>query len=50
MNDHDAMEAVSAVLEQYYRAQLNSTEALHQIAYIIGQNAIDHAEAKKAQP
>jgi hypothetical protein len=50
MNDHDAMEAITAILEQYYRTQLNSTEALHQIAAVAGHNAIQHAEAKKAQP
>jgi hypothetical protein len=42
MNDHDAMEAINAILEQYYRTQLNSVEALHQIAAVAGANKIDH--------
>ena len=42
LNDHDAMEAVDAVLEQYFRGRLNPYEALNQIAQITGANKIEH--------
>ena len=47
MNDHDAMEAVNAVLEMYFRAQVDSANALTQIAQISGANKISHQEAKE---
>jgi hypothetical protein len=46
MSDYDAMEAIYAVLEQYYRTQLNSVDALNQIAAIAGANKISHVEQK----
>jgi len=46
MNDHEAMEAVNAVLEQFYRGQLDSYQALTQIARVSGENTIDHQESK----
>ena len=46
MNDHDAMTAINAVLEQFYRTQLNSYEALNQIAAITGANQAEHEAAQ----
>jgi hypothetical protein len=46
MNDHDAMTAINAVLEQFYRSQLNSYEALNQISAISGANKVDHEESE----
>jgi len=36
MSDQDAVEAIAAVLEQYFRGALNPYEALNQIARIKG--------------
>jgi len=46
VNDHDAMTAINAVLEQFYRTQLNSYEALNQISAISGANKVDHQESE----
>lgn len=46
MNDWDAMEAIGDVLERFYRGNLRADEALTKIAYITGQNTIEHQEAK----
>lgn len=46
MNDWEAMEAISAVLEQFYRGNLYPTDALMEIANITGQNSIAHEEAR----
>lgn len=46
MNDWEAMDAVSDVLERFYRGNLRPDEALTKIAYIAGQNAISHEEAR----
>jgi len=46
VNDHDAMTAINAVLEQFYRTQLNSYEALNQISAISGANKADHQESE----
>ena len=49
MNDHDAMTAINAVLDRHFRGELTQAQTLAQICIISGQNATDHAEAKKAQ-
>jgi len=49
MNDHDAIEAINAVLERYFRGELLQLGTIAAICTITGQNAISHAEAKKAQ-
>lgn len=46
MNDWEAMEAVNAALEEYFRGQSPADNALAQIAQIAGENHIDHQEAK----
>ena len=45
MNDHDAMTAINAVLESFYRGQADAANALLQIALISGRNSIQHQEA-----
>lgn len=47
MNDHDAMEAINAVLEQYFSGRIGRFEALQKISRISGQNVIEHAKAKE---
>lgn len=49
LTDWAAMEAINAVLEQYYRTQITQTEALNQIAHISGANKISHDEARQQQ-
>lgn len=46
MTDHDAMEAINAVLEDYYRGRITDHEALTRIAQIAGENHIKHQESK----
>jgi hypothetical protein len=46
VNDHDAMTAINSILEQFYRSQLNSYEALNQISAISGANKVDHEESE----
>ena len=46
MNDWEAMEAISGVLEQFYRGNLRTNEALMEIAKITGRNSISHQEAR----
>ena len=49
LSDWQAMESVNAVLEQYFRTQITSTEALNQIAHISGANKISHEFAAGEQ-
>lgn len=46
MTDHEAMEAINAALEEYYRGRLTQHQVLIQIAQITGENTIDHQESK----
>lgn len=46
MNDHDAMTAINAALEDYYRGRITDHEAVTRIAQIAGENHIDHQESK----
>jgi hypothetical protein len=46
MNDHDAMTAINAVLEQYFRGQADPYQTLTQIAQISGANKTEHEEQK----
>lgn len=50
MNDHDAMTAINAVLDKYFRGELTQLGALARIAQISGHNANEHAPAKEARP
>lgn len=47
MNDHDAIDKINAVLDRHFRGELTQAQALAQVCTITGENAIDHAEAKK---
>jgi hypothetical protein len=47
VNDHEAMDAINAVLEKYFRAELSAVDALNQIGYISGANMMRHQEAKE---
>ena len=42
MNDHDAMEAINKILDEYFRLEHTAVEALHQIAQISGANQHEH--------
>jgi len=46
MNDHDAMTAINAALNEYFTLGLTAVEALHKIAQISGRNATEHEAAK----
>ena len=46
MNDHDAMEAVNAVLDEWFKGSVSADRALMQIARISGMNKIEHEESK----
>jgi hypothetical protein len=50
MNDHDAIDAINAVLDHWFKGEVNEGKALLKIASISGQNIIDHEEAKRDQP
>jgi hypothetical protein len=47
MNDHEAIDAIDAVLEQYSRTQVTSVQAMNYIAQIVGANKISHNEVKE---
>lgn len=47
MNDHDAIEAIRAALDAWFRGKRGSLETTHLIAGIIGENVIDHDESKE---
>lgn len=47
MNDHEAMDAINAILAQFFRAELSAVDALNRIGYISGANMMDHQEAKE---
>jgi len=47
MNDHDAIDAINAILDRTFRAELGCLEALNQIAQISGENHNSHKEAKQ---
>lgn len=49
MNDHDAITAINAELNKFFRGDITADEALRQVCYISGMNAIDHTEATEAQ-
>jgi glycerate kinase len=47
VNDHDAMDAVNAVLDEWFKGGLNASTAVIEIAKISGLNKIEHEEQKK---
>jgi len=49
MNDHDAMTAINAVLNEWFKDGISEIQALSRIAIISGKNYIHHDEAKGAQ-
>jgi hypothetical protein len=46
MNDHDAMDAVNVVLDQWFTIKCTAVDAMQEIAKISGMNRIDHEAAK----
>lgn len=46
MNDHDAMDAVIAVMDNYIYDRITASAALVEIARITGANKIQHEQAK----
>ena len=46
MNDHDAIDAINQVLDEWFKGQLGEIRALSQIARISGMNKISHEEAR----
>jgi len=49
MNDHDAMTAINAVLNEWFKDGISEIQALSRISIISGKNYIHHDEAKGAQ-
>ena len=46
MNDFEAIEAINAVLDEWFKGDLTAPRALTQIARITGMNKISHEESK----
>ena len=46
MNDHDAIDAINQVLDEWFRGDVGSVTALNQIASISGMNKISHEESE----
>ena len=46
MNDHEAIEQIDLAMQAFYVGIHDQTTALNKIAYILGANVIEHAEAK----
>lgn len=46
VNDHDAMTAINAVLDQWLKGEIRELRALSRIAKICGENTIEHEAAK----
>jgi len=49
MNDREAIDAINAVLERYFRGELLQLGTLAAICTITGQNAITHNEVKESK-
>jgi hypothetical protein len=49
MNDHDAIDAINTILDQWFKGDVTAPTALTQIARISGMNHFDHDEAKRDQ-
>lgn len=46
MNDHDAIDAINTVLDQWFKGDMTGPSALTQIARITGENKISHEEGQ----
>ncbi|MDP9184154.1 MAG: hypothetical protein M3O29_00615 [Actinomycetota bacterium] len=46
MNDHDAIDAINAVLDEWFEGNMFAPDALTQIARITGENKIQHEQAR----
>jgi hypothetical protein len=46
VNDHDAIDAINAVLDQWFKGESGPLESLYRIARISGENTIEHKESK----
>ena len=47
MNDYEAIDAINAVLDLWFKSEVSEHDALTRIAYISGMNKISHMEAKQ---
>lgn len=47
MNDHEAIDAITEVIESYGEHGMDAIAAVNKIAYIIGFNKISHQAAKE---
>lgn len=45
MNDHDAIDRINTVLDQWFKGDMTAADALTRIARITGENKIDHEES-----
>ena len=46
MNDHDAIDVINTVLDQWFKGDMTAPAALTQISRITGENRISHEEAR----
>lgn len=46
MNDHDAVTAINATLDQYFKGYISEPNAINEIARISAMNATEHEAAK----
>jgi hypothetical protein len=44
VNDHDAIDAIDAVLKRWFKAEVSEYNALTKITFIIGENKLNHEE------
>jgi hypothetical protein len=49
VNDHEAIEAINAVLDRYFRGEVTQVQALATICSVTGENKIPHDEVKEAK-
>lgn len=47
MNDHEAIDAIAAIVTSYGAHGMDAIAAINKIAYIIGFNAYEHRLAKE---
>jgi hypothetical protein len=46
MNDSEAIDAITEILEAYAAHEIDQFAAINKVAYVIGYNKIAHQEAK----
>jgi hypothetical protein len=50
VNDHDAIDAINTVLEEWFKNEISQEEVLQRVCEISGRNSFEHELAKQAKP